>query len=123
MLGGTVLDRVSSIEDLERENDFFGACGRDGCKVLCDACDLSGDLRWSLEILIIYSLSTCVWFVQNWNMQVACGTRSMMFVLTERNACKGSLFDMLCVVSVEQTCMICHHAPFCILTPSTKVGE
>jgi hypothetical protein len=24
-----------------------------------------------------------LWFVQNWNTQVACGTRSMMFVLTE----------------------------------------
>jgi hypothetical protein len=41
----------------------------------------------------------------------------MMFVLTEWNACRGGLFDMLCVVQVGQACMICHHiktdAPFC----------
>jgi hypothetical protein len=49
--------------------------------------------------------------------QVACGTRFMMFVLTEWNACKGGLFDMLCVVWVGWTCMICHRlktdAPYC----------
>jgi hypothetical protein len=40
------------------------------------------------------------------------------------NACKGGLFDMLCVVWVGQTCMICHRmrtdVPFCILTPLQK---
>jgi hypothetical protein len=48
----------------------------------------------------------------------------MMFVLTEWNACKGGLFDMLCVVWVGQTCMIYQRikpdALFCILTPLQK---
>jgi hypothetical protein len=59
--------------------------------------------RLSLEFRDPYTLSTCLWFVQNWNTQVACGTRSMMFVLTEWNASKGGLIDMLCVVWVGQT--------------------
>jgi hypothetical protein len=45
----------------------------------------------------------------------------MMCVLTEWNACRGGLFDMLCVVWVGQTCIIYHRmrtdAPFYILTP------
>jgi hypothetical protein len=48
----------------------------------------------------------------------------MIFVLTEWNACKGGLFDMLRVVWVGHTCIICHpmrtDAPFCILTPLQK---
>jgi hypothetical protein len=43
--------------------------------------------RLSLEFRDPYTLksSTRLWFVQNWNTQVACGTRFMMFVLTEWN--------------------------------------
>jgi hypothetical protein len=41
MLGWTVLDRVISINDLgvimNEKIKFFGACGRHGCKGLCDA--------------------------------------------------------------------------------------
>jgi hypothetical protein len=48
----------------------------------------------------------------------------LMLVLAEWNACKGGLFDRLCMVWVGQTCMICHHmrtdAPFCILAPVQK---
>jgi hypothetical protein len=51
----------------------------------------------------------------------------MMFVWTEWNTCRGGLFDMLYVVWVGRTCMICHHmrteAPFCILTPLRKGGR
>jgi hypothetical protein len=47
-----------------------------------------------------------------------CGTRSTIFVLIEWNACRGGLFDILRVVWVGRTCMICHpmrtDAPFCI---------
>jgi hypothetical protein len=43
---------------------------------------------------------------------------------TEWNACRGGLFDMLCVVWVGRACMICHHmkrdSPFCNLTPLRK---
>jgi hypothetical protein len=79
MLGGTVLDQMSSING--RENDFFGTCGRLDCNGFCNA-DLSGDFRWNLEIHILWSFSTRLWFFQNWNTQVACGSRSMTFVLT-----------------------------------------
>jgi hypothetical protein len=37
MLGGSVLDRVRSLSDLEVIMDFFGAYGRHGCKGVCDA--------------------------------------------------------------------------------------
>jgi hypothetical protein len=33
----------------------------------------------------------------------------MMFVLTERNACKDGSFNMLCVVWAGRTYMICQH--------------
>jgi hypothetical protein len=63
--------------------------------------------RLSLEFRYPFTLKT-LWFVQNWNTQVVCGTGSMMCVLTELNACKSGLFDMFCVVWFGQTCMICH---------------
>jgi hypothetical protein len=88
--------------------------------------DLSGGFRWSLEIRILCSLSTRLWFVQNWNTQVACETSCMLFVFTEWNACRSGLFGMPCVFWVERTCMICHHmkagAPFCILTPLRSIA-
>jgi hypothetical protein len=74
--------------------------------------------RLSLEFRDPYTLKSLYTSLVRPKLEVACGIRSMMFVLTEWNACKGALFDMLCV---GQTCMICHHmrtdAPFCILTP------
>jgi hypothetical protein len=77
--------------------------------------------RLSLELLkifILLSLSTCLWFVRNWNTQVAWWNQ---FYDTRA---KGGLFDLLCVVWVGHTCMIYHRMrtdePFCILTPLQK---
>jgi hypothetical protein len=82
--------------------------------------DLSGDFRWSVEIFL-KSLYTSLGHPKLEYERCSC---SMMFVLTDWNACKGGLFYMLCVVWVGQTCMICHRmrtdAPFCILTPLQK---
>jgi hypothetical protein len=68
MLGGTVLDRVCSINDLgvimDKKMIFYGVGGRYGCKGQdlsgqdlsgqdLSGQDLSGDFRWILEILIL----------------------------------------------------------------------
>jgi hypothetical protein len=83
--------------------------------------------RLSLEFRDPYTLKSFYTSLVRPKLEYAscvCGTRSMMFVLTEWNACKGGLFDMLGVVWVGQTYMICHRmrtdASFCILTPLQK---
>jgi hypothetical protein len=62
MLGGTVLDRVSSKRSRShhgRENDFYGACESEVIR------------RLSLEFRDPYTLIR-LWFVQNWNIYKLC---------------------------------------------------
>jgi hypothetical protein len=47
--------------------------------------------RLSLDFRDPYTLKS-LWFVQNWNTQVACGTLSMMFVLMRAHAAYSICF-------------------------------
>jgi hypothetical protein len=108
MLGGTVLDRVSSINNLGVIMDEKTTFSENVDVMVAKAFAMLGFIRrLLLEFRDLYTLKS-LWFVQNWNTKVACETLSMMFVMTEWNACKCGLLEMLCVVWFGQTCMICH---------------
>jgi hypothetical protein len=58
MLGGIVLDRVNSINDLggimDEKMTYFGAFGRHGCKGLCDARIFFKNTNWSAQQPVLY---------------------------------------------------------------------
>jgi hypothetical protein len=116
MLGGTVLDRVNSINDLgfimDEKMTFSEHVDVMGAKAFAM---LGLIRRLSLEFRDPYIYS---------EVSLHGSGSSKAGIRKRWNACRGGFFDMLCVVWGGRTCMICHHmrtdAPFCILTPLQK---
>jgi hypothetical protein len=116
MLGGTVLDRLSSINDLVVIMDEKMTFSEHVDVMVAKYFAMLG--RLSLEFTDPYTLKSLYMSLVRPKLEYAsCMWSPFYDVRVDR-------FDMLCVVWVGQTYMICHRmridALFCILTPSQK---
>jgi hypothetical protein len=127
MLSGTMLDRVSSINDLGVimiEKMTFS----EHVDVIVAKCfGMLGFIwRFLLEFRGPFTLKSLYTSLVCPKLEFARCVSNPFYdvVLTDWNACRSGFFDMLCGVWVGRTCMICHHmrtdALFCILTPLQK---
>jgi hypothetical protein len=100
MLGGTVLDQVSSINDLGVIMDEKMTFSEHWDVIVAKAFAMLRFIRrLSLKFRDPYTLKPLYTSLVRPTLEYAsCVLRSIMFVLTEWNECKGGLFDMLCVV-------------------------
>jgi hypothetical protein len=127
MLGGTVLDRVHDLGVIMDKKMTFSE--RVDVMVAKAFAMLGFIGRFSLEFRDPYSLKSLYTSLVRPKLEYASCVWNPFYVvvLTEWNACRCGLFDMLCMVWVGRTCMISHHmrtdAPFCILKPLRKSGR
>jgi hypothetical protein len=112
MLGGTVLDRVSSINDLgvimEEKMNFSEHID----VVVGKAIAMLGFIRrlsFEFRNPYILILSTRPWFIRSWS------TPAVTCVWTWLNVCREGLSDMHCVVWVGRIFMIYHRTSIDVL--------